>query len=335
MTPGGKPSFAVVLVLGLLLAAPVRADRVTIRPEDSAGLVVVTGDVEDYTDQTLTLRTGGAGLRTYPASTIAAVETYRTPGHQSGIERYQRGDIAAAISDFEQGLQREQRKWVRREILAWLVRCHQRRGDRESAASRFVEIVTEDPQTRFWNVAPLTWMAATTSERLQTVGKQWVVSPSEAVRLVGASLLLGAPQTRLTGLAELHKLARSQDRYVGPLAQAQLWGATLDVKITSVEELARWERDVERMPASIRGGPWYAVGQARLRRSEPEEAAAALLRVLIVHDTDEQLAARAGLEAALSLRRINREHEARIVLQEVMQRFPWTPSAKEAAQLQP
>jgi tetratricopeptide (TPR) repeat protein len=312
--------------------AAVAADRITIRPADSVGRIVVTGDIEDYNDEFLNLRASGGSLQTYPAGVISAVETYRAPTHQTGIERYRRGDIAAAIADFQQALQREQRKWMRREILSWIVRCHQRQGDRDAAAARFVEIVAEEPHTRFWNVAPLTWMASTPSERLQVSGKHWVTAPTEAVRLVGASVLLGAPQTRLTGIAELHKLARSQDRYVGALAQAQIWNATLGTNITSVEELARWERDIGRMPESIRGGPWFALGQARVHRNEPEEAAAAFLRVLIVHDADELLAARAGLEAGLALERINRDDESRTVLQEVVDRFPWSDAAREASQ---
>jgi tetratricopeptide (TPR) repeat protein len=308
------------------------ADRVTIRPDDSVGLLVVAGDVDDYTDEFLTLRIDGGGLKTYPSGVVESVETYRTPPHVSGIEHYRRGEIPAAIADFEQALEREQRKWMRGEVLAWLVRCYQRQGNREAAAARFVEIVLQDPHTQYWNLAPLTWMAATVPDRLQAAARQWVVSPNEAVRLVGASILLGAPQGRLTGLAELNKLARSQDRYVGPLATVQVWYATLATNITSNEELSRWEHDIERMPVSTRNGPWYAFGQARLHRNEPDEAAAALLRVLIVHDEDELLAARAGLEAALALGRINRENEAQTVLREVVERFAWTPAAREAAQ---
>lgn len=316
----------------LLSAGECRADRITIRPDDSVGLLVVSGDIDDYTDEFLTLRTGGSGLKTYPSSVIASVDTYRLPTHLSGMERYRRGEIPSAIADLEQALQREQRGWMRRELLAWLVKCHQRQGDREAAAARFVAIVSDDPHTRFWNLAPLTWTAGSISDRLQAAARQWVVAQSEAVRLVGASILLGAPQSRLTGIAELNKLARSQDRYVGPLATVQIWNATLGTNITSNDELDRWERDIERMPASARNGPWYAIGQARLHRNEPDEAAAAFLRVLIAHDEDELLAARAGLEAGLALQRINREDEAQSVWREVLERFPWTSSAKEAAQ---
>lgn len=306
------------------------ADRVTIRPEDSTGLLVITGDIQDYNDVQLTLRVGGAPAQSYPRSVIAAVTTFRTPAHVRGLELYEQGQLAEAVAQFELALDAEQRKWMRHEVLAGLVQAHQRRGEFDAAVRRFVEIAAEEPHSRHWEIAPLHWMPSTVSEPLQVDARRWAAAPSEAVRLVGASVCLGNSATRLTGVAELHKLARAQDRYIAPLAQALLWGATLDSNVTSVEELNRWQRDIERMPESIRGGPWYALGQARLRRNEPEEAAAALLRVLIVHDADELLAARAGLEAGLALRRINRDDESQQVLAEVIERFPWTPSAREA-----
>ena len=317
--------------LFLLTTFSLAADRVTIRPEDSAGLMVVTGDIRDYDDEFLTLRSGPR-TNTYPASQVAAVEAFRTPEQLRGEQLYQQGRIDEAIAQFELALASEQRRWLRRDIRAGLVRCHKRQGRLRAAARYFVEIIEDEPHTRHWGIAPLIWTPATVPDNLLVDARRWVVAQSEAVRLIGASLLLPDAATRLNGIAELHKLERSQDRYVGNLAQAQLWLATLDTNVTSTEELRRWQHDIERMPESIRGGPWYALGQARLHRREPDAAAAALLRVLIVHDADPQLAARSGLEAALALKRINRDDEARKVFEEVAQRFSWTPSAAEARQ---
>jgi tetratricopeptide (TPR) repeat protein len=307
------------------------ADRVTIRPEDSSGLFVVTGEIVAYNDEVLKLSSGGpGGLQSYSTASVAAVETFRVPLHLRGIELFEQGRIADAIVQFEGALEQEQRSWLRHEVLAWLVKCHQRSGDLDTAAARFAEIIATESHTRYWNIAPLRWGPQSVSERLQVSARRWVSSSSEALRLLGASLTLGDASGRLTGVAELRKLSRSQDRYVNGQAQALLWESTLDSNVTSVEELLRWQREIERMPESIRGGPWYVLGRVRMHRNEPDEAAAAWLRVLIVNDGDELLSARAGLEAALALRRINREAEVRTILQEVIERFPWTPSAREA-----
>ena len=308
-----------------------RADRVTIRPEDSGGLITLTGTIADYNDESLTLHPAGRGApQTIRARSVLAVETYRTPGHQTGIEAYQRGDMPAAVQAFEQALQTENRGWVRQEILAWLVRCHRRRGDRDAAVARFVEIVTAEPRTRQWGIAPLGWMAEPLSARLQVAARQWLVSKSDAVRLVGASLLMGETTQRIGAISELNRLVKSSDPYVSSQAQALLWSANLPATITSAEQMNRWLREIERMPESIRGGPWYVLGQARLQRSEPDEAVTALLRVLLQYPENEELASRSGIDAALALERLNRFSEAEPIFREVADRFPWTSAGQEA-----
>lgn len=329
LRPVMRLCFAAGLVMGLPGLAC--ADRVTIRPEESGGLMTLTGTIADFTDEALTLHPAGrTGAETIPARSVLAIETYRTPGHQTGIESYQRGDIPAAVQAFEQALQSENRSWVRQEILAWLVRCHRRRGDRDAAVSRFVEIVTTEPRTRHWGVAPLGWTAEPLSPRLQVAAKQWLVAKPEAVRLVGASLLMSETTHRIGAISEFNRLVKSADPYVSSQAQALLWSANLPATITSAEQMNRWLREIERMPESIRGGPWYVLAQARLQRNEPDEAVTALLRVFLQYPENEELAARSGLEAALALQRLNRFGEAEPILREVVDRFPWTTSGREA-----
>ncbi len=309
------------------------ADRVTIRPEGSVGLMTIVGDVADYTADALTIRVSGGGPpRSVPSGEVVAVEVYRTPDHQRGLEHYRQGEIEPAVAAFQRALETEGREWIRRELYAELVRCHSRQGELGLAVTRFVQLVESDPHHRHWGVAPLLWTPEPIPPLLQATARRWLVSPNSAVRLVGASLLLGETTSRVAAVAELKKLERSGDRYVGGLAQALLWSTNLQTHLTSPEQLRLWEREVERMPPSIRGGPWYILGRTRLHRHEQDEAAAAFLRVFLVHHDDELLAARSGLEAALALRRLNRDDEARTILQELVERYPWSPPAQEARQ---
>lgn len=318
-----------VVVLTTELAA---ADRVTIRPEGGVGLVTLVGDVVDYNADVLTIRVSGGPPRMVPAAEVAAVETYRTPDHQRGLAHYRQGELEAAVAAFQRALETEGREWMRRELYAELVRCHSRQGDLGLATTRFVQLVESDPHHRHWGVAPLLWTPEPLPPLLQATARRWLVSPNAAVRLVGASLLLGETTSRVAAVAELKKLEHAPDRYVGGLAQALLWSTNLQTNLTSPEQLRRWERDVERMPAAIRGGPWYLLGRIRLHRNEQDEAAAAFLRVFLVHHDDDLLAARSGLEAALALRRLNRDDEARTLLWELVERYPWSPPAQEARQ---
>jgi len=314
-------------------AAGSAADRITLQPEQVSGLIGISGEVLDWTAEHVTFRGADTPApRLYNTSEVVAVETSRTAEHLRGLEQRRQGDIPAAIAAFEAALKTEGRAWLQREILAELVACHQRRQELGRAAGRFVQIIESEPHHRHWGLAPLGWLPQPPPVDVQAAARRWLLHPQPGVRLTGASLLLGDSTARLSALAELKKLERLPDRYVGSLAQAVVWGATLSTNVTSPEELLRWEREVDRMPLSLRGGPWFIIGRTRQHRNEPEEAAAAYLRVLLVHHEDDALAARSGLEAGLALQRLNRDAEARTVLREVIDRYPWSDAANEARQ---
>lgn len=321
---------ALLVSLGLSTAPPLPAeDRVTIRPAGSAGVMTLTGDILDYNASVLTLRTSlDQPAANIDSRTVLAVETYRTPAHQSGIEAFEAGRLPDAVAQFTQALTTERRAWVRGDLLAWLVRAHQRLGQFEPAAARFVDIVSSATLSRHWNIAPLVWSAETIPPTLRVTARQWLVHSTEGVRLVGASLLLGdSPQAA----TELQTLARSTDRQIAGLAEAQLWRQSLtSTGGPSTLELQRWRRDVERMPESVRAGPWYLIGRGELLRNVHEEGASALLRVFIAHADNEPLAARAGVDAGLALTRLNRRDEAATVYREIIQRFAWSTFAAEA-----
>ena len=80
----------------------------------------------------------------------------------------------------------------------------------------------------------------------------------------------------------------------------------------------------------LRGGPWYVLGQGRLRLREYEPAATALLRLPLVHDADHFLAARACLEAADALDAAGQTGQAATLYREVTERFSQTPFAQDA-----
>ncbi|MEZ6067051.1 MAG: hypothetical protein R3B90_15430 [Planctomycetaceae bacterium] len=304
-------------------------DRVTLRPPDSAGLIVEIGVVADYNDVSLILK-GGARPRTFASENVVAVETVRSASHQRGLEQFAAGDITAAAASFADATETEGRAWVRRELLAWLVRCAYRQGDQLAAASRFVELTISDPQHRFWSLAPLGWDRQASSPQLFAAARQWLVQPNEGSQLVGAALLLNDPASRPEALKQINQLARGNDRYIAPLARALQWRAGLATADPSDEELYRWRREIERMPESIRAGPWYTLGQAHARRRDGAESVSAYLKVLIAHADNEELAARSGVEAALALRSLNREADADTILREVVERFPNASATSEA-----
>lgn len=159
---------------------------------------------------------------------------------------------------------------------------------------------------------------------------EWLKQELDAARLLGASLLLDDATNGDSAAQELQVLQRSTDDRVRSLAQAQSWRLKLRALEVGDLELNRWETRIHDMPASLRGGPSYLLGRGRTMRREHDRAATALLWTSLMDDGDARLAARAGVEAAQSLKRLGQSDDARRLLQEIARRFPDTEFGEAA-----
>ena len=290
------------------------------------------GRILDYTGRTLTIdRTVGRGRSTYPASEVVEVQTPQTASHTSGLKQFAAGRTSAAITDFEHALEAEPRAWVRREILAMLVRCHLRQGDYRRAASRFLAMTRSDPTTRHFGLIPLLWTAPPADAQLRADALRRLTEPDEVGRLWGASVLLLVAEQSDAAQAVLKRLAVSTDRRIRDLARAQQWRLRLRTGNIAGEELALWRTAIESMQPSLRSGPYFLLGTARYRRQEFDRAAIAFLWLPLVYDQDHRLAARACLAAADSLQRLGQRSQAITLYSEVVTRYRDTPFAHDAA----
>jgi len=325
------PSLLAVAFVLLCLASTVCSeDRVTLQPENSEGLLTLTGDILDFTDTTVLMRVRTHGEQRYAASQVVAFDVFRNEAQRLGEEHLTKGDTDSAIDAFEQALAAEQRDWLRQEILAGLVRTHRQRGELDRASTRFVELISREPLSRQWRVAPLVWAPESISDALRRQAKTWLVARDEAGKLLRASMLLDDPEAGASAQLELKRLAGEAEQRVRSLAAAQLWRLDLQGAGLTDIELDRRRRAIEQMPESIRGGPWYLLGQFHLRRRELEESVAAMMWLPLIHDGDEVLASRAMFDAASSLRQLNRMPQSRELFGELIDRYPWSTYAKEA-----
>lgn len=333
----GPRGLLLLISAGLIAAAvparPVRAqngqDRVILQ-SNSGGRYSLTGTIVDYTGTALTLRTSvGGTLRVFPASQIVEVQTPQTEPHLKGLFALEQGEFDEAKTALEKALQEEQRTWVRREVLALLVRCALRQGEYASAGSRFLLLTRSDPETRHFHLVPLAWRPGSPAA-LKADARQWISETDDVARLIGASVLLDDATWGDTAESELKRLGASTIRPVRSLARAQLWRVRLRSSDLPAGELTGWEKSIEQMPEPLRAGPCYLLGRGRLKRGERERAARALLWLPLVYDQDHHLAARACLEAADALAESSRLNEAITLYQEVTVRFAETPFAKDA-----
>ena len=315
-----------------LIAAPLAAqDQVVLQTEGTSSRLTMHCQIVDYTGERINVQfKSGAAQKTYPAEQVVEVRTAWLESHELGRKLLSDRRLDEATRALQAALVAEKRAWVRREILSSLIRCSLRNGDRASAGTRFLQLLESDPTTRQFGLIPLIWAAESVSGAAKSQARDWLKQDSDAARLLGASLLLADAAASGTAAQELQVLQRCTDERVRMFAQAQSWRLKLRALEIGDLELNRWDTRIHEMPAKLRGGPSYLLGRGWAMRREHDRAATALLWTAIMDDGDARLAARAGVEAAESLKRLGQPDDAQRVLQDIASRFPDTEFGEAA-----
>jgi tetratricopeptide (TPR) repeat protein len=309
-------------------------DKVVLQRPNLASRMTISGLVVDYTGIEVSIRTdAGEPVRTFPAAEVVEIQTAQVAAHTQGLKLLAEGRVDEALRELELAIQKETRTWVRREILATIVRCGLRRGNYIMAGSRFLALLKSDPTTRDFRMIPLVWAPETISRDARTEARLWLAGQVEAGRLIGASLLYDDGESGVEARGVLKKLASSTDARIRPLAQMQAWRAEMFGGNPGRLQTAQWERRINELPEELRAGPLYLLGRAYAMRHDYELAAATLLWLPLIDDHDFRLAARACLEAGTALEKIGQQAEARTLYQEVVDRFADTTFADEAKAL--
>ncbi len=315
-----------------LLAAPLAAqDQVVLQTEGTSSRLTMPCQIVDYTGERITVQfKSGAAQKIYPAEQVVEVRTAWLESHELGRKLLTEHRFDEATRALQAAFVAEKRAWVRREILVLLIRCELRSGDRASAGTRFLKLLESDPTTRQFGLIPLIWASESVSGAAKLQAREWLKKESDTARLLGASLLLDDGASGDTAAQELQALQRSADERVRLLAQAQSWRLKLRALEIGDLELNRWDARIHEMPAKLRGGPSYLLGRGWAMRREHDRAATSLLWTALMDDGDARLAARAGVEAAESLKRLGQPDDARRLLQEIATRFPDTEFGEAA-----
>ncbi len=322
-----------LLSLSLLAASDLPAqDQVILQLDNQSSRMVVPCSIIEYTGEKITVQLkSGVPRKEYPAEQVIEVRTEWLDSHERGRKLLADRKIEDAARALQEALVAEKRAWVRREILALLVKCALRKGDRATAGTRFLMVVESDPTTRHFGLIPLVWAPEQTDGATKSAARGWLTSEIDVARLLGASLLLDDGQLGESAQQELAALQRGRNERVRLLAQAQSWRIKLRALDVSDLELQRWDARVREMPSSLRAGPSYLLGRGWALRREHERAVTAWLWLPLMDAPDPRLAARAGLEAAESLRRLGQKDDARRLLQDIASRFPDTEFGEAAA----
>ena len=318
-----------LLLLGLCLGGRHRLPADEVHYRDSAGeLRSRSGTIMEYGGDTLTLQTSGRRL-SIPAAQVAEIISDWPASYSRAVEQMNDGQYAAAIAQFREAFAEEQRAWVRPRILADVVVCFHNAGQFENACVTFLQILQQDPQTPYLESMPLVWQPLETPARLATRARAWLAEANPpAIRLLAASWLLTAAADRAAAEQALRQLARGADSPVALLAQAQIWRNQL-VTVTP-EMLQAWQESLAKLPAALRGGPTYLMGQAQAKLDLHPDAELTLLRVAVLHPRQRTLGQAALFAAAKSLQAAGATAEARLIYQQAAELAPQSGLAQEA-----
>ena len=321
---------SVCLVVFIIAAESACADVVVMggSGQDGGSEVRKTGEVVDYTGKELLLKSIGGSVAAIPANRVIRVETEWTPQHTEADRLFAREEFSEALSHYRQALSVDQRDWVRRQILAEITWCLQSLGEFARAGETFLLVLQSDPTTMHLDAMPLAWTAREPGLALRQKAEEWIRDEKRsAARLMGASWLLNSARRRNAGDA-LDFLTTDSDSRVALLATAQRWRGKL---VTATDdELDRWPTVIERLPQSLRAGPYYVYGQALARRDRHEHAVLAMLRVPILFPRQRVLSATALMTAGRQLEKMKRREEAGELYRELVDKYADFPLAAEA-----
>ena len=321
--PGLVLFFSLILSLGPLSAVATAADDLVILSSASnpQSRSRITGKVIDFTGREITVETTGGTQRKYPADQVVEVQTAWPAGMTEGDALLAKRQYSAAYLKYKGALDskqhEEQRDWVRRKLLARMVTCLRHQKLIAQAGEFFLLLLRADPTTLDFDVVPLAWLPGEPPADVEQKAREWLDREDSPVAvLMGASHLLSTAQGP-AALAKLEQLTADKDVRIAALAEAQIWRGTF---VTATpEQVALWQQRVERLPESLRAGPYLVLGRALLYGKMPDEAALALLRVPILFPAEPALAAEALTLAAQALEqaghtdgaaRVRRERDA-------------------------
>ena len=290
----------------------------------------LTGQIVDYTGRELTLLVGGTPT-SHKAEHVIRVETEFSAAQQAADRLFKEEKYREALAEYTAAGRDEQRRWVRRQIMAQMVWCHRHLDDIPAAGDTFLSLLASDPQTIHFDCIPLAWSPGEPHRRLADKCRHWLSDENSSPGgLIGASHLLSTADSP-AATRRLERLAFDPNAHIALLAQAQLW--RIQMVTNGEEQFAQWSQTVERMPQTLGGGPHFVLGLAWSRVGNHQQAALDFLRVPILHANDAALSARALLEAGRALQRAGQDRQSARLWAEVASQYPQSQVAGEARRL--
>ena len=285
------------------------------------------GVITQWLGKEITLESSGRS-RQIDSDTVVEIQTEWPDTYQKGQELMRSARFADAITPLQQALQAESRPWAQRAIGGKLIECYLATGNESVAVGQFVHIARQDPDTRFYNLAPLPWISTVGLGNINRQTDDWLDSTEPVERLMGAAWSLSGSQ-RSKAIAALKELSGNKNSSIAALAKSQLW-RTESVS-AKPNTLRRWKAEIQKMPPSIRAGAYLMLADAQTRNKQNDQAATNLMRIAILHPEQHGLAAAALYRCADLRQNAGHSDESRTLWAEIVRNYSNTLWAKQAS----
>ncbi len=283
------------------------------------------GKIVDWKGQSLTIHSTGRD-REINNDEIIEVQTPWSQAYLDGLAALKKGQTRIAIGQLEAALGVETRPWAKRIIRAHLIDSYQTIEQHSDAVKQFVQILAEDPNTRFLHLAPLPWTGS--GNTLVEQAEKWLEIKEPSVQLIAASWLVAGPK-RDQAIKLLDELSRDIDARIRFQAIAQLWRTRTNVNAKQTEV---WAGLIQKMPRALRAGPLYVLANAQSQCQQIDQAIIGLMRIPILYPEQRSLSAAALYRSAGLLHNKGQSKQANSLLNELISKYPDSFWAQQANQ---
>lgn len=306
-------------------------DAVFLKPSaNSRTSTRITGTITDYTGRELLIRTASGREQMIPAERVDEVVTTYSQKQTDADLLVEKRRFADAEALYRQAVADEARQWVRRMLLAQIVRCLTYQEKYEEAGGVFLLIVKNDPATQYFDAIPLAWGRIELPLLAERRAIEWLRKTDDPVaQLIAASWLLSGPaELRAEAQQVIDALTRSSNAKVAQLAVQQQWRTR--IVLANEQEIARWQSILDKIDPALRAGGYFIIGQTLARLGRHEDAALALMRVPVLYRQQRELSAESLLATAESLEKNDQADQARNCLRELLRDHPDSTAAAAA-----
>ncbi len=325
-----RVGFALPLSLILFAVVPLLAEDRVILLDSQQRQISRVGEVLSFDADSLKLQTRQGREIEIPRERVVRVDPEQSAEHSKADDRFKERNYQAALVAYQKSIRLEKRNWLRREMLAQIIRCHSNLGDRRKAGSLFLVLCKDDQRTLHFDAIPLAWRPWQPDRQATLDATKWLNAPSPVAKLLAASWFLSTSK-RPEAIRVLEGLKRSRDSRVQQLANAQLWRTQL---VTTRKDIVlhEWPRMLQQMPIELRGGPHFVLARALAKHGASDRSILEFMRVPITYGAMYDLSAESLWQAGQQLEKAGSRTEAARIYREVIRDYPDTTFATQAQQ---